>query len=67
MGKKFKNMAAVMSLEVVKDVKKKNINKKLHITKSISRLCLFNEINNSTYIDEFVSEHASIYISVLTF
>ena len=45
-------MAAAMSLEVVEDVKKKNVNKELHITKSICRLCLFNEINNSAYFDE---------------
>ena len=63
--KNSKNMAAAMSLEVVKDVIKKNVNEELHITKSISRLCLFNEINYSTYFVEIISEFVSIYNSVL--
>ena len=49
------------------DVVKKNVNKELHITKSINRLCLFNEINNRrpTYFDEIISEYVSIFNSVL--
>ena len=58
-------MAVAISLEVVKDVIKKNVNEELHITKSISRLCLFNEINNSTYFVEIISEFVSIYNCVL--
>ena len=63
--KNSKNMAVAMSLEVVEDVIKENVSEELHITKFICILCLFNEINNSTYFDEIMSEYVSIYNSVL--